>query len=164
MGQTEQIAGGIGKQALELAAFTGIAQGAAYLARPKGSSSWALKLARKPKWEVPSKAMAPFWIGGFGLLGLSAFAAWRGGARAALPLWATYLGGNALWNNFGHEMGNTGVRNAVNMGLLGTYAFRAGKQSKAARWLALPYVAWLGYIALGTRATRKRNPILSRFF
>lgn len=164
MGQTEQVAGGLAKQALQLAAFTGLAEGAAFLARPKGSSSWALRLARKPTWEVPDRAMAPLWIGGFGLLGLSGYAAWRGGARSALPWWGAYLAGIPLWNRLGFDLGNHATKNLFNMGLLGTYAVQAGRQSKAARWLALPFVAWLGYVALGTRATRKRNPLLSRFF
>lgn len=153
-------AGGFGRKALGLAAFTGFAEGVGYLSSPKGPSSWAFRLAEKPAWELPDGAMGPAWTLGLGLLGLSAYRAWQEEQRGALPLWASYLAGNALVSRFGTRM-RSSWRNVAGMALLGAYASRAGRR---ARWLALPYVAWLGYVALAKREVKRRNPLLSRFF
>lgn len=155
----------LGEDLLPLTLFSGAALGAAFLSKPRGGESMAYRLATKPKWEVPTAWMGPAWASGYGLLGLSAFFANREGgvARkpASLSLWATYLAMNAVAARFRKTVGATPAKDVVELAVIGAYVAVA---KGPARWLALPYLAWIAYNAVTTQVIRRRNPLLSRAF
>jgi tryptophan-rich sensory protein len=125
---------------------------------------WYRGLA-KPDWTPPDLVFPVAWSLIFVIIGIAAWLVWktaeRGQARLPLTLFFGQLVINVLWSFafFGQRDPFLGL---VCLGalalavILTTIAF--SRVSKAAGWLFLPYLLWLGYAGALNVAIWRMNP------
>ena len=111
----------------------------------------------KPSWRPPNSAFGPVWTVLYALMAVSAWLVWKkqdaaetdaGTRKKALGAWTVQLLLNAAWSAvfFGARSPGGGV--AVISALvpaIATTAALAGKVSKPAGLLLLPYLAWTSF-------------------
>lgn len=113
--------------------------------------SFYQSLAR-PSWAPPAWLFGPVWLTLYTAMGVAGWLMWRrppGPERAAaLVAFAVQLALNALWTPvfFGaHAIGG----GLIVIGLLDVAIFYtiglAGRISKPAAWMLVPYAAWVGF-------------------
>jgi tryptophan-rich sensory protein len=114
-------------------------------------ASWYASL-RKPDWTPPDIVFPVAWSLIFLAIGIAAWLVWksaeRGEARLPLTLFFGQLAINVLWSFsfFGQRnpfLGLVCLAALVVAVALTTIAF--SRVSRAAGWLFLPYLLWLGY-------------------
>jgi benzodiazapine receptor len=134
-------------------------------ATSRSVSGWYEKLA-KPGFNPPDWLFGPAWTVLYLLMALAAFLVWnRGfsapGVRLALALFLVQLVLNALWSVFffGMRSPRLGLADIIPLWLaiLATTVlfFRV---SRAAGWLLVPYLAWVGFAAALNIAILRLNP------
>ena len=113
-------------------------------------ASWYVALDR-PSWAPPGWVFGPVWVTLYAMMGVAAWLVWRSHApnrRAALTWFAVQLVLNAAWTPvfFGAKSLGGGLIVIV-MLLLAIAATIAAYRhvSRAAAWLMVPYLAWVGF-------------------
>ncbi len=147
-------AGGLGA-ALGLAVLLAVSLGAlalgGALTRP-AIPEWYASLA-KPDWTPPDRVFTPVWTALFVMMAVAAWLVWRragAAARRPLALFAVQLGLNVLWSALFFAARSPGLAlldiGALLIAIAATIAaFR--RVSRAAAWLLVPYLLWVGYAA-----------------
>ncbi|MCS7100580.1 MAG: tryptophan-rich sensory protein [Burkholderiaceae bacterium] len=110
---------------------------------------------RKPSWQPPDWAFGPAWTLIFALTAIAAVLAWEGAAsRAARArlLWALAVNGalNVLWSAlfFRLRRPDWALLEVVLLWLsIVVLMAVAGRSSRLAPWLLLPYLAWVSFAA-----------------
>lgn len=111
--------------------------------------AWYLSLTRPPG-TLPNGVLVTMWATAYVILGTAAWLVWRhAGAGPALRMWGWQVAANALWAPAFFGVHQIALALAVIVVLLilaasTLLAFR--RQSQAAGWLMLPYLAWIGYV------------------
>ena len=143
---------------LALAAFAGVALAAGWVASipvdgALGARLGTLVATLKP----PPGAVATIWIAAYLLAALGIFLVWSApGSRprnAALLLFLTHLALNALWMwlafGIGWRIGALAAIAALYLAAIALFV-AAGRASRPARWILVPYLVWTaGAAALG---------------
>jgi tryptophan-rich sensory protein len=121
----------------------------------------------RPTWAPPAAAFGPVWSVLYTLMAIAAWLVWRQqGSKpvaAALTLFVAQLTANALWSWL-FFASREGAWAFVDVLLLLALivatmaAFR--KASRAAAWLMLPYLAWVGLASALTWSVWQANPAL----
>lgn len=112
---------------------------------------WYVTLA-KPSFTPPNWVFPVAWTALYIAMAVAAWLVWRkGNARGALTLWGVQLALNLLWSALFFGLRNPALAFAEIMLLwvaiaATTVAFFL--KSRAAGWLLVPYLAWVGYAAL----------------
>jgi translocator protein len=114
----------------------------------------------KPSWRPPNSAFGPVWTVLYTLMGVAAWLVWKrdapadttsGQRRSALTAWVVQLVLNAAWSAafFGGRSPGAGlaVISLLVPAIVATAAL-AGRVSKPAGLLLLPYLAWTGFAAV----------------
>lgn len=103
----------------------------------------------QPSWAPPSWLFGPVWTVLYGLIGLSGWLAWRGGARRGeLVLYGANLVLNALWTPLFFGLGWFGAAFAEIVLLwLSIVALVVvfWRRSRVAALLLVPYLAWVSF-------------------
>jgi tryptophan-rich sensory protein len=149
-----------------LAGFIGVAEatgGVGAIATAQGLQGWYQRLD-KPAWTPPSMVFGPVWTSLYALMGTSAWLVWqerhRPEARVALGLWGAQLALNGAWSPlfFGARRPDVALADIGALDLtVAAYALAAGRVSKPAAWLVLPYLAWIGYATALNASIWRRN-------
>lgn len=132
-----------------------------------GLPEWNPSLA-KPSWTPPNWLFGPVWTLLYTLMGLASWLVWRedsarvdpGARRAALGLYAVQLALNALWSwlFFGWGMLLASAVEVVLLFVLIALTILAfAKVRRAAAWMLLPYLAWVGFASALTIAITVLN-------
>lgn len=114
-------------------------------------SEWYRSL-EKPTWQPPGAVFGPVWTVLYGLLGLSAFLAWRDahGPRRG-PLLGLYGANGVLnlaWTYIFFQAKRPALAGVEILMLLGTIVAMAALVrpfSRTASWALVPYGAWVAY-------------------
>ncbi|HEX4353459.1 MAG TPA: TspO/MBR family protein [Polyangiales bacterium] len=159
----------LARQAAGLALFGGAAFAAAATgawaspARSTATRLWFWRL-RKPPFQPPARVFGPVWSALYPAVALSGYRAWRAepsiDRRRALRWWGVQMGLNGLWSPlfFGAKEPRASlVDSALLFASTGNYARHARKIDKPAAWLALPYLAWLGFATVLNAEIVRRN-------
>ena len=117
-----------------------------------GESSWYASLA-KPVFQPPNWLFGPVWTLLYALMGIAAFLVWREGTdrrdvRIALGLFVAQLVLNGIWTPifFGAQSIVGGAVVIVALLVVLAFTIRAFfRVSRAAGWLLVPYILWVGY-------------------
>jgi len=112
---------------------------------------WYEPLAKAP-WTPPNWVFAPAWTLLYVAIAIAGWLAWRSRVRSSelMALWFGQLALNGAWSwlFFGsHDVALALVDIALLVVAAGAFAVRARASSRAASWLFVPYVLWLGYAA-----------------
>lgn len=122
---------------------------------------WYAGLA-KPSFNPPNSVFAPVWSALYLLMAIAAWRAWRKrGIDAATGLWLTQLVFNAAWSWLFFDRHLLAVALVDIVALLAlivatTVAFF--RRDRAAGWMMLPYIAWVGFATLLNTALWQLNP------
>jgi len=143
------------------ASFSAAAFGSYFTA--ESVATWYPTL-NKPSWRPPNSAFGPVWTVLYTLMAVSAWLVWKKDDTAqatganrnkALGAWTVQLLLNAAWSAvfFGARSPGGGVAViAALVPAIATTAALAGRVSKPAGLLLLPYLAWTSFAAaLNTR-------------
>jgi tryptophan-rich sensory protein len=113
----------------------------------------------KPSWRPPNAAFGPVWTVLYTLMAISAWLVWKRETpadatppqrRSALVAWGVQLLLNAAWSAAFFGARNPGAGLAVIAALVPSIAATAalaGRVSKPAGLLLLPYLAWTSFAA-----------------
>ena len=113
----------------------------------------------KPSWRPPNSAFGPVWTVLYTLMGVSAWLVWKrqtpadatpSQRRSALAAWGVQLLLNAAWSAAFFGARSPGAGLAVIAALVPSIAATAalaGRVSKPAGLLLLPYLAWTSFAA-----------------
>lgn len=126
--------------------------------------AWYASLA-KPSWTPPDAVFAPVWTALYVLMGVAAWTIWRRagfrGSPVGLPLFAAQLALNALWPYLFFGLHRPGLAYleililwAVILGVTAIF----WRESRAAGFLMLPYLAWVGFASCLNLAIWRLNP------
>ena len=131
--------------------FAGLTFAVASVAAQFQPGEWYRQIA-KPSWTPPGWIFPPVWTALYFAMATAAWLVWkRRGAKSrgpALTVWLVQLILNGLWSwlFFGQQM--IGLALADIVLLLAAISFTTvlfWRQSTAAGWLFLPYLAWVGF-------------------
>ena len=120
------------------------------------SSVWYESL-NKPDWNPPGWLFGPVWTTLYTMMGVAAWLIWKNygfnHAKIALSLFFVQLFLNGLWSQIFFGMQEVGWAFAEIIVLLiaiviTTYFFF--KKERAAGWLMVPYIAWVGFATVLT--------------
>ena len=121
----------------------------------------------KTWYRSPESLFGPVWTALYGLMSVSAWRVWRqppSPARSrALGWWAAQLAANGAWSPlfFGAHRPRAAMADMVALGVgVAAYANEARKVDRAAAWMMVPYLAWLGFAGTLNAAIIRRNPQL----
>jgi tryptophan-rich sensory protein len=140
-----------------LAASFGAAAFGSYFTN-QSVDSWYPTL-EKPSWRPPNAAFGPVWTVLYTLMAITAWLVWRSDDSAAssksartqaLAAWGVQLALNAAWSAVFFGARSPGGGLAVITGLvpaIATTAALAGRVSKTAGLLLVPYLAWTTFAA-----------------
>lgn len=119
------------------------------LATPPGE--WYASIA-KPSWTPPGWLFGPVWTALYAMMGVAAWLLWRRRAdrtaRRALACFAVQLALNFAWTPAFFGLRSPGLALAIIVALLGAIAatvVASWRASRAAAWLLVPYLAWVGF-------------------
>lgn len=125
---------------------------------------WYRRL-RKPPYQPPPQVFGPVWTALYPLIATSGWRVYEGSRgkarRRALGLWGAQMALNGLWSPLFFGARRKRLALADSALLLGTavgYVSQARRVDRAAAWLFLPYVGWLGYATLLNLGIVQRNP------
>lgn len=154
------------RSALALGGFLAASFGAAAFGSyftSQSVDSWYPTL-EKPAWRPPDAVFGPVWTVLYTLMAIAAWLVWRADDRAvpsrtarkwALAAWSIQLALNAAWSAVFFGARSPGGGLAVIAALvpaIATTAALAGRVSKPAGLLLVPYLAWTTFAAaLNTR-------------
>lgn len=119
------------------------------LATPPGD--WYASLA-KPGWTPPPWVFGPAWTVLYLLMAVVGWILWRGRAqpeaRRALACFAVQLALNFAWTPAFFGLRSPGLALVIIVALLAAIAaaiVASWRASRAAAWLLVPYLAWVGF-------------------
>lgn len=160
---------GTGASATALLALTGaVAVSALVSARfapaPTNPTRWLdYKLLRKPSYTPPDPAFA-LWGPLYAAIIASGYAVWRGtpgpARDRALAHWLgiQVLNPLSLWLGFGARLrGAAALETVATAGNAAAYVDAARRVSPVGAILAVPYAAWVAFVALLTEELWRRN-------
>ena len=109
---------------------------------------------RKPLLTPPGWVFGPVWSVLYLLMAISAWLVWReagvSGARPAFALFLAQLALNVLWSGIFFGLHRPGVALAeiivLEIAIIAT-AIQFSVFSRAAFWLMVPYIVWVGFAA-----------------
>lgn len=155
------------RSAAALAAFGGLTAAAAAIgarATMQGKGPW-YKALKKAPFNPPDWVFGPVWSVLYGAIALSGWRVYKQPPSlrrtAALGLWGTQLGLNAMWSVifFGeHKKRAALVDLGVLVGTVKAYMSVAKTVDPTAATLMKPYLAWCGFAALLNEEIVRRNP------
>lgn len=144
-----------------LAVFLLLAFAAGFVGSRFLPGPWYAALA-KPSFNPPNWIFAPVWTLLYALMAVAAWRAWRAaGFDAATVLWLVQLACNAAWSwiVFGrHRLGAGVVDIVVLLALIVVVTVAFFRRDRAAGWLMLPYIAWVGFASVLNVALWRLNP------
>ncbi|MBU6247348.1 MAG: tryptophan-rich sensory protein [Xanthomonadaceae bacterium] len=122
---------------------------------------WYAALA-KPSFNPPNSVFGPVWSVLYLLMGIAAWRAWRPrGIDAATGLWFGQLVLNAAWSwlFFGrHLLGWALVDIVALLVLIAATTVAFFRRDRAAGWLMVPYLAWVGFATVLNASLWHLNP------
>ena len=128
--------------------------GAATLGAVFMPGDWYATL-KKPSWNPPGWIFGPVWLALYPMMAVAAWLVWKRGGFAAqcrpLTLFLVQLALNAAWTPLFFGLHWTGVAFAeiVLFWFFIAATFAAFRPvSRAAAWLLVPYLAWVGFAAV----------------
>jgi tryptophan-rich sensory protein len=152
-----------------LGAFAGLTALAAFAGArttARGKGLWYPRL-RKAKGTPPDAAFAPVWTVLYGLSAASGFRVWQkrpSRARTrALSLWAAQLALNANFSRlfFGRHRPDAALVDLAALGVaVALYVNQARSVDRAASWMTVPYLGWVGYAGYLNEEIVRKNPRL----
>ncbi|WP_346797257.1 TspO/MBR family protein [Halomonas sp. Bachu 37] len=117
---------------------------------------------QQPTWAPPAWLFGPIWTTLYGLMGISAWLAWREpGSRPALVMFLVQLALNALWSwlYFVWQLGAVAFIGVVVLWLLIAITLMMFWRLKPlAGAMLLPYLAWVSLACALTWSTWQLNP------
>src|SRR5512132_1651696 len=114
-----------------------------------GPGPWYIAL-QKPAWTPPSWVFAPVWSVLYVAIAVAGWLVWRSKAVSVtkpILLWLLQLILNGLWSWLFFGLHRPILALIDILGLLATICFfivSAGKISRTAAWLFVPYALWVG--------------------
>jgi translocator protein len=115
------------------------------------SGSWYDGLA-KAAWNPPPWVFGPVWTVLYIMMGVAAWLVWRTGAsdarRRAMTAFGIQLALNVLWSYlfFGFHLPLVALIEMAALWLATAATIAVfGRVSRAAAWLLVPYILWVGY-------------------
>ena len=118
-------------------------------------SGW-FSTINKPSFNPPNWIFAPVWTTLYILMGIACYLVWKkesaGSARVpALGVYAIQLLLNFLWSFIffeAHQLGWALAEVIVLWIMILTTIFLFGRVSRAAAWLMVPYICWVGFATI----------------
>lgn len=114
-----------------------------------GSAQRTYQALELPAFAPPSWLFGPVWTVLYVMIAVAAWLVWReAGWNRALTLWSAQLVLNLAWTPLFFAAGWYAVALVDIVALLvlvGLTIAAAGRTSRPAAWLLVPYLAWVGY-------------------
>lgn len=139
------------RSAIALVGFIVLAQAAGATGALVTDAEFYRSLDR-PAWAPPGWLFGPVWITLYVLIGVSAWLVWRRPRsptrRSALTWWGVQLAINAAWTPVFFGLEAIGASLVVIVALLLAILVtieRAGRVTRPAAWLLVPYAAWVAF-------------------
>lgn len=147
---------------LSLGVFVLLAFAAGFVGSRFLPGDWYATLA-KPSFNPPNSVFAPVWSALYLLMAIAAWRSWRkSGIDVAIGLWLAQLVLNAAWPwlFFGRHLlavALMGIIALLALIIVTTAAFF--RRDRAAGWMMLPYIAWVGFATLLNAALWQLNAV-----
>ena len=120
---------------------------------------------KKPSWNPPGWVFGPVWTALYAMMAVAAWLVWRRGGFAAqgrpLGAFLAQLALNALWTPLFFGLHRPGVAFAEILLLWLAIAWTIAlfwRVQRAAAWLLVPYLAWVGFAAVLNGTLWRLNP------
>ena len=120
---------------------------------------------QKPSWNPPGWIFGPVWSALYTMMAVAAWLVWRRGGFAAqgrpLGAFLAQLALNALWTPLFFGLHRPGVAFAEILLLWLAIAWTIAlfwRVQRAAAWLLVPYLAWVGFAAVLNGTLWRLNP------
>ena len=110
---------------------------------------WYAALA-KPAWTPPNWVFGPVWTVLYVMIAVAGYLAWRAAGRIdrAVAIWgaSVVLNGAWSWLFFGQRLIGAALVDIVLLWLaIAAFIAATWRTARAAAWLFVPYLAWVGY-------------------
>ena len=139
------------RSAIALAGWLVLCFGAASLGAVFTPGEWYAAL-KKPAWNPPAWVFGPVWTALYTMMAMAAWLVWRRGGFAKqsrpLALFLVQLALNAGWTPlfFGLHLPGLALAEIVVLWLtIGAVLAAFRRVSRAAAWLLVPYLLWVGF-------------------
>lgn len=115
----------------------------------------------KPPFNPPDWIFAPVWTALYVMMAVAAWRVWRrAGLGACMVLWGVQLALNGAWSWLFFGLHRTGLALADIVALLAAILLTATcfmRRDRAAGYLMLPYLAWVGFATVLNHALWRLN-------
>ena len=135
---------------MSLIVFIAMVSAAAFIGIQFGPGPWYAAL-HKPPWTPPGWLFAPVWTVLYAAIAVAGWSVWRSKAVSVtkpILIWLLQLMLNGLWSwlFFGLRRPNLALFDIFALLItIGWFIASAGKISRVAAWLFVPYALWVGF-------------------
>lgn len=135
---------------VSLTVFIAMVAAAALVGTQFGPGPWYVEL-QKPPWTPPGWLFAPVWTVLYGAIAVAGWTVWRSKAVSVtkpILIWLLQLMLNGLWSWLFFGLRRPDLALVDIIALLITIVWfiaSAGKISRVAAWLFVPYALWVGF-------------------